>query len=351
MDLLFTLVDLAARPLKLFRKNPARAAGSGLRILVIRRNRMGDMIYTLPLLHAIRKRHPTARLAVACDAAGAPIAKASGSVDEVIVLKPSWNRWIGIFKNAARLQDYDCVIAAKGGYDKRLAVLVRLTNAPQRIGFARQTGRPCRFYAHAVNPPENPHGEHQIETQLRLLAPLGIQDATPDLHLNIPPESRDRARQILQSQPFLSHPGFVLINISCNRPVKFNDEDYAALIGSLLKNTDYAVGIVCAPADRDRAQRVVLRVGRDRAAVADTPESLDLAALLQQAAFFITPEGGAAHLSAATQTPTLVLWSGHYQKWRPRGERHILVEAVDGESSIPQDRILQALAPMFHHVP
>ncbi len=343
MDLLFTLVDLAARPLKLFGKSPARAADSTPHILVIRRNRMGDMIYTLPLLHAIRKQFPKAYLAVACDSPGAPIAEASGSVDKVILLKPAWNRWIGLFRNTPRLQGYDCVVAAKGGYDKRLAALARLSNAPQRIGFTSKAGKPCHFYTHPVNPPDNPHGEHQIETQLRLLAPLGIQNATLDLHLNIPFRSREYVRQILQAPPFSSRPQFVLINISCNRPVKFTDEDYAVLIGSLLKSTNAVIGIVCAPTDRNRAHGLARRAGTDRVAVADTPGSLDLAAFLQCAAFFITPEGGAAHLSAAMQTPTIVLWSGHYQKWRPRGERHVLVEATSQESSIPQDRILLAL--------
>jgi ADP-heptose:LPS heptosyltransferase len=81
----------------------------------------------------------------------------------------------------------------------------------------------------------------------------------------------------------------------------------------------------------------------------DTPGPMDLAALLEKALVFFTPEGGAAHLAAAMNTPALVLWSeGPFNKWRSRGRRHAYVHAERGETFVPVDRVWQALQPFLN---
>ena len=168
------ILDLAASPLRLRRKHRPRVSPTDPRILVIRRNRMGDMIYTcrfcmLETSLFARSYHCGMR------SGGAAIAQACDAVDEVILLESAWNPWLALWKNAARLQDFDWVIAAKGGYDRRLAVLTRLTNAAIRVGFVRRVDRPSACYTDAVALPEILFDEHQIETLLRLLRPLGVR--------------------------------------------------------------------------------------------------------------------------------------------------------------------------------
>ena len=96
---------------------------------------MGDMICTLPLIHALRRHYPQAHLAVACDAPGAPIARACMAVDETIVLAPrgllSWM----LLRNMRRVQGFDWVVAAKGGFDRRLAKLTKASGGALRVGF------------------------------------------------------------------------------------------------------------------------------------------------------------------------------------------------------------------------
>jgi len=348
MSLSRAFLNLVAFPLRLGRRHYPQVHTKAPRILVIRRNRLGDMIYTLPLVHALRTQFPQAHLAVACDPPGAPIARACAVVDNVVVLASGWNPWQAALKNSARLQDYDWVIAVKGGFDRRLAVLTRLTNAAVRIGFEDSSS--SSFYTDPVPLPDRPHEEHQIETVLRLLAPLGIEPPVfnPNaLRLRIPEISANFASYVLASPPFAGRAGFALINISCNRPVKFAMEDYAALIRRLVADTPLAVGIVGAPQDQAAIRSLAASFPADRVAPVATPGPLDLAALLERAALFITPEGGAAHLSTATQTPTLVLWSGHFGKWRPRGGKHVLVEAAADEPRISLERIWSALQSML----
>ena len=325
------------------------------RILVIRRNRLGDMIYTLPLLHALRRHNPGAHIAVACDKPGAPIAAACPAVNEVITLAPGWNSWLAAYKNAAALQLFDIVIAAKGGFDRRLALLTRLTNAPTRIGFEPSFGAGLRYFTDPVALPDKASDEHQIETLFRLLKPMGMVRTTAysvDLSLEVPEPSRVFAAEQRSQPPFTDTPGYMLINYSSTVALKFREEDFIALARRILGATNLAIAFVAAPMDQQLAHEVAMCMASKRVIALDTPGPMDLAALMEKALVLFTPEGGAAHLAAAMGTPALVLWSeGPFNKWRSRGERHAYIHAERGEKFVPVDRVWEALQPFLHLQP
>ncbi len=328
-------VSLLARLLHLRRSKPAPPDSPA--ILVIRRNRMGDMICTLPLFKAIRAKFPKCRLVVACDGPGAPIARACPHVDAVIVLtqKSLTGRYPALIHDALRLQGFDIAIAVKGGFDYRLACLVRLSNAYQRIGFAldRKTESVAfakKFYTHALLLPETIASDHQVETQHRLLEPLGISDAPGDPELPIPQESRDYADAILRQPPFVDSRGqrqpFVLINLACNRVYPLTDPELITFIQRILNETPYLIGLVSGPVRTPACISLLEKIASPRVIAVETPRVLDLAGFLIHATGFVAPEGGTTHLSALTNTPAIVLWSeGNFNKWRSRCTRHSYV--------------------------
>ncbi len=340
-------LNLLAKPLKFFGQHRPEKNPAAPRILVIRRNRMGDMIYTLPLLHTLRWHYPNAHLVVACDPVGAEIARACDAVNEVVILNKGGLPGLGLLHNAARLQGYDWVVAAKGGFDRRLAALSRLTNGAVRIGFVPQMDKPSG-YTDPVALPENPYDEHQIETLLRLLKPLGIatdENAAIDLSITVPKSSLEFAAPLLALPVFHR---FMLVNLSSTVPLKFREEDFIALTAEVLASTDLSVCFVAAPADQSKAAALGAKMTSGRVTSVATPGPLDLAALLQKSVGLFTPEGGAAHLAAAVGTPAVVLWSeGPFKKWHSRAPNHIFIHAENNESTVPLERVWQALKTML----
>lgn len=334
-------LDLGAR---LVRRQRDPAA-PGPRILVIRRNRLGDMVCTLPLLHAVRDRFPQAHLAVACDPPGAPIAAASGAVNEVAILRSGGLP--ALLGNARRLQGFDWVIVAKGGFDRRQATLARLTNGARSIGFDTA---PSLYYTDPV-PWPGLQGEHQIETLLRLLAPLEI---TPPSVIDLPPleipaAARDFIDALFAQASWKIFSRFVLINFSSTVRLKFRPRDFILLAQRILgADAGAAVLFVAGPADQSRAREFALSCESSRIAAVATPGPLELAALMRRAALIVTPEGGAAHLAAAVGLPALVIWSeGPFEKWRSRAKNHVFVQAGPHEQFVPAERAWQALEPML----
>jgi len=299
------------------------------------------MICTLPLLRALRRQYPAARLTVACDAAGVPIAQACSAVDKVIPLERGWYLWTMPLQRPQQWQDFDWVIAAKAGFDRRLASLARLSNAARRIGYGNADA--ADFYTDPVPVPADLWNVHQVEATLRLLEPLGIAppaDPVVDLKLDLPASAIAFADALAPSWQGRS---LVLINISSTSTLCFRDEDFAALATELSSRANLAVAFVGLPADLPRAERMVGNsAGRVR--VIATPGALELAALIARARVLITGEGGAAHLAAATGTPAVVIWSdAPFEKWHSRGTNHVFVRAEPGEEAIPAARVREAL--------
>ena len=330
-------------------RRPPRPKEAKARILCFTCAGVSEMLDALPLFHALRRHHPQAQLTVACDPLGAPIAQACPAVNEVIVLEPGWNSWPAALKNAARLHDHDWVIAAKGGFDRRLALLTRVTNAAIRIGFERRADRPSAYYTEPVALPGDLNGERRFNTLLRLLKPLGLVKSTDfsvDLSLRVPDSAREFAAEILAEFPFSLASRFMLINLSAAGGLKFREEDFIALARRILGSTDFIIGLVAASADQSTADEIAACMGSNRITSVRTPGPLELAALLEHAVILLTPEDETARLAAAVDARALVLGSeGPFKKEQARGRRCDFVHAEPGEQTIPVERVWQALQP------
>lgn len=297
------------------------------RILVVRLNRMGDMISTLPLLGALRAHWPDATIDVATESAGLPVARMCPTIDHVLALPETGSRWQRyVFFAWRRLRHYDVVIAAKGGYNGWLGRMVRMANAPVRIGFDHPDG-PSGYFTHTVEPfveiPDQPH-EHQVDTLLRLLDPLGIpRPSAPAFDLK--PNDSTTASITQRCSETLSGKPYVVLNLSSTSPQLWSDLEYAAFIVHLTKHTDLAVALAFAPQDQARAD--ALDDG-DRVCALPCSDTEELAALIANAQAVVTPEGGVSHLAAALHKPTLVLWwQGPFEKWRPLNDRAQILRA------------------------
>jgi heptosyltransferase-3 len=314
--------------------------------LIIRRNRMGDMLCTVPLLHALRREFPRARISVACEAEGEPIARACLAVNDVYVLKRGLKLYANL-RNARQLQGFDAVLAVKVGFDLRIASLTRMTQAPIRVGFERLAPKnPSFYYTHIVPPPLTP--EHQIESCLRLLRPFGIHKPAIDLTLDLPDSAMDFAVSELQSRHYHDHAFFAMLNISSTQPLKWPLKNFKALAQRLVEQENGLVAVVSAPADRERARHLVKEIGSPSVFAPETPSVLELAALLRYAAFVFTPEGGVGHLAASFDRPAIIFWSGGpYNKWNTRATHHHNIRADLAKKPISVDDVWEIVADNF----
>ena len=108
-----------------------------MRILLVRLRPIGDVVFTTPLLSALRRHYPEAHIAYVVEPDAAPIVEANPHINDLIIVPRR--------RGMARIAD-DITMArqlARGGYDlaidlhggPRSAWLTWASGAPKRIGY------------------------------------------------------------------------------------------------------------------------------------------------------------------------------------------------------------------------
>ena len=146
-------------------------------ILIVRTDRIGDVILSLPLAAILKKHIPGVRVSFLVREYTAPLVKNNKFVDEVIILSEK-NGNPQIAQNIAALKDkFDACIVAFPTYS--IALILFLAGIKTRIGSG------YRWYSFLFNKKVYEHrkyGErHELEYNVRLLQQFEInEDVNPD---------------------------------------------------------------------------------------------------------------------------------------------------------------------------
>lgn len=106
-------------------------------ILLARLRLIGDVVFTTPVIRALRRRYPAARLLYLVEDAAAPVVAANPHLSSVVIVPYSrgWRRLRDDLRLARRLrrERIDLVVDLHGG--PRSALLSWATRAPRRVGY------------------------------------------------------------------------------------------------------------------------------------------------------------------------------------------------------------------------
>ncbi len=160
-----------------------------MRILIVRTSALGDVVHALPVLTALRRQLPEARIGWVVEAGMASVLAGHPDLDELFIVRlRQWRRLSGAdsrqslgelatFVRALRRFRADVALDLMGNH--KAGVLARLSGAKRRIGFARQERREPSS-ALWINRPAAPRGVHAVDRMLSLLDALGIPPEPAD---------------------------------------------------------------------------------------------------------------------------------------------------------------------------
>jgi ADP-heptose:LPS heptosyltransferase len=307
------------------------------RILVIRRDNIGDLACTTPLLDALRAQLPGARIAALVTTYNAEVLARNSAVDELFVYEKLKHRSSGLLgyardrlQLASRLRSarFDCVIVP--------------APAPQTLRFARRL-KPGRVIAADTAFPAD---RHEVERIFELGRELGVKGAPGPMR--IVPDREHSAR--LRSR--LGAASLVALHISARRPAqRWPLERYAALARELGRSS--RVLLLWAPGAKDdprhpgddeAAAQVVSQAQSAGVVPMPTPDLATLIAVLSLAERVVCPDGGAMHLAAALGKPVVALFGDSpVERWRPWGVPHrVLRPESCNLADLPLEAVLDA---------
>ncbi len=312
--------------------------GEPRRILLLRLERIGDLLMTQPAIAAVRRRAPRAEIDLVVGSWSAPLAPLIGGVDRCETLDVPWLAREGTGAPLAALlrrarawkrRRYD--LAVNFEPDIRSNALLALSGARRRVGFASRGGAAC-----LTDALEYDERVHTAVNALRLvdaaLSGAGGDreslDAAP-ARLSLPDEARRRAAECLRAAGGAGP--LVGLHASGGRLVKQWDPGrFAAVAARLARTHRAAIVLTGAPADRPLVGAVRADIPAD-VPVVDLVGRLDLvelAAVLERLDLFITGDTGPMHLAAAVGTPLVALFGpSDPARWGPLSNSARIVRA------------------------
>lgn len=312
------------------------------RILLVRNDRIGDLVLTLPAMQAVRRQWPKAHVAALVSRYAGPLLAGSPYVDQVLVDNPEETAG----KLSARLaaMQFDAALVFNTSTRNCLAawragIRRRVTWAYKPVGLL--TGN-RRVWRHRTHPPV-----HEAEFALEFVRALGGAAVMSNLdpRLSIDPAAQQRVHTRLQRELpgggplFGVHPGN--LGSAYNWPA----DHYVRLVERLARQG--RVMVTGSPAERTLCERMRADLPAECAARVGIYTDLalpELVAAIAEQSVLVVSSTGPMHVAGILGTPVVALFSPHPvqspAKWSPLGSGHALLVAPlhSGESAeVPRE--------------
>lgn len=308
------------------------------KLLMIRRNRLGDALCLLPAIQALKEAHPEIHLAVLGNPYNAAVFRMFPAIDQVYELPERYlgNRWLLRWHpvmRAIRREKYDLAISATLTPSSHSARLCGYSGARHRAGIASARGAVYDLIFDRPLSLTQIASTLQVEKIAELLRLAGLEfGAELSRNCLLRPES-----------PPARQPGRVCLCPEVNRPESaWPLASYAALIERLRRRWPACqIQVVLQNPHSAYAQLGELASVK----MVRTANFRDFVGQLAKSALVVCSEGGASHLAPALGTPTIVL-SGMAIRhtWAPWSDRAVLLESSGDAGRIGVDEVLAAIA-------
>ncbi len=317
------------------------------RVLLMRPDHLGDVVFSLPALRALRERLPEARIDFLIHPSARPLLLSDPDRPLRVNLidyaapwlqRPNPRRFApdgvghlaGILRQRSREIGgrYDLAIDLRG--DFYLILAARLAGVRHLVGRGI-TG--LGFLLDAEG--EEAAGRHQVEGSLRLIERAGfgpVETALPELWLSR--EERGQARTMLRAKGAESSRLLIGVHPGAGQQTKlWGADNYARLIVRAVKELPAQVVLLGGPDDRDEAAAVMLgvkRAGAEERVIDLCGKMASLRtfmAVAKECALFVGNDSGPGHIAAALGVPLLSIFSGTNDpaEWGPRGPSVVII--------------------------
>jgi ADP-heptose:LPS heptosyltransferase len=322
-DAVLSAIRAAARP---FRRRTPPAVPR--RILLLRLERIGDLLMALPAIADVRAAAPDAEIDLAVGSWNAELAANLSGISRVITLDPSWlargsaGLSLAAVLRAARhwrRSRYD--LALNFEPDVRTNMVLAVSGAKWTAGYNTGGGGPLLDQSLEYRP-----SEHTTDNARRLVATVlrTVPADTSARILEIPVASQREADTLLVG----ARRPVVAMHVAGGRAVKQWDPDnFGQVARSLVERQGGTIVLTGSRDDAALVNRVKALLPFDRVVDASPASGLlTVAAVLQRCELMITGDTGPMHLASAVGTPIVAVFGpSDPARYAPRGPRDRIV--------------------------
>ncbi|MBU0984090.1 MAG: glycosyltransferase family 9 protein [candidate division Zixibacteria bacterium] len=293
------------------------------RVLFLRPEKIGDMVISLPIFDALRRKCPHISISILGSPVNHSLIKDDPRFDAVFLYTKSLNDFATVRR--MRAERFDVVLDMINDDSVTTLFLSQLIGGDAtRIGIGKK--RFAEFYDFNYVHPDG-YGDHIVEDTLGLLLPFGIRPE--DVNRYAPPhislDTANRMKALAQEIGVTGERRFVGFNLSAGKPNRiWAVEKARQLVRAILDySPDIDLLLIVTPKDRDRGEAVLKDQHGSVSMVPPGLSLLDVSALIAQMEVLISPDTSLIHIARSFQVPVVGLYSRapkNLRLWRPLGQ-------------------------------
>jgi len=276
-------------------------------ILIVRLGALGDVVHAMPVVAALRRQWPEARIDWLVDPRYVDVVQMVNGLNRAIPFDPRL-LMVGRERGDAlatigglRHERYDVVLDLQGLV--KSAAAARMAGGQQTIGFARAHLREpaARFFY--TRTADVPAGIHIVEKNLALLTAIDVKPAEPEFALNLP-----RSPLVDGVMVRFGPDGYVAINPGAAWPNKrWPPERFGQIAARIRDAYRLRTIVVWGPGEQSLAESVVA-TSNGAAEIAPATEIVELFGIFRGARLAVAGDTGPLHIAAAVGTPVVGLF-------------------------------------------
>lgn len=319
-----------------------------MKILIIRRDNIGDLICTTPLLRALREHFPEASISILVSSYNVEVLEENKDIDRTFVflkrrhdnhghhpLTVIWKRWQ--LKRFLQKEKFDYILLANGGWRYARGLRGKTT-----IGF-HERDRPPSGQPDITIPREasGPVEEHEISKLSRLGAVLKVprENSLGPTYLFPNKILVEQERQRLLAAGWNRNKPTIGIHISARCAMRVWPEDYfVSLIKKIVTAENAQIVLLWSPGllnnpkhpgDDEKAAKLLHSLQGLPVFAAPTTTVSKLIAVTSLLDQIICSDGGAMHVAAAFQKPILAFFgASSIESWHPWQTSYVALRAA-----------------------
>ena len=300
------------------------------KVLLIRTDRIGDVVLTTPIIKILRHHLPQAKISFMVSSKTQDVVSDHPYLDEIIIYdehkKHRGLRGILKFSQYLRNKKFDCAIIFNPR--RKTHWISALAGIPIRIGYNRKHGF---LLTHRFKDRKEEEKKSEAFYNEDLLAALNIKSShSTELYFPLRPAARQKIDALLASKTIQTP--YVVINVSSGCPSKtWPDNNFLNLCHLIYHRLHLHIALIGRQAicDRIKQQAQVPLVS-----FSETLTLLELGCLFKKAVLHITNDTGPMHIASALGLPVVSIFGRTRLglgpvRWAPlKGENIVLQKNI-----------------------
>jgi len=303
-------------------------------ILVVRLDRMGDVVLSTPALKALRDAYPESRITFMVRPYVKDIVEGNPWANEIIIYDKAKSFLENIkFIKKLRNKKFDLAIALHPTF--RTNVIVFLSGIPKRLGLDRKS-RMGIFLTDRVPDKKHLGLKHEMDYTLDILRYIGVNAKDRKMYVPVSRDSQIRTREALEKGGISESDTVVAINPGASCPSKrWPAKRFAEVADTLIKKHGVKIVVMSGEADKRIGKDMVSFMQEKCLDLSGKTTVGDIAGILKRSKLFISNDSGPVHVACAIGTPVVAIFGRSDRglspkRWGPSNKGDIVLHKYVG---------------------